>query len=993
MFTLLLRKMRNTKWMVICLLVGFIMAAAMISTIPIYMNASLQRMLVKDMEAFQTENDIYPGTYDTEMEITMDVSTEQQRKEIEENVQIVEETFDTLNWPVLYEKTFISDDYLYVKSMEISEGNAAVDLSLAAMTDFADMIEITSGRMYEVGQREDGVYECVATEKALKVTELSTDIVYEIGNIFGGEDTIKIEIVGIFDVKEGCEAYWTEGIDDYFTTFFTDYDTVYGEIMDTGAVNITTMAVRYAIDYSNIDMSGLGSIEETIDSQERIYDDNDIDFDFPAYDIFIDYADRASQLRQTLWLLQIPVILMILVYLFMVSQLNIEQEKNEIAIFKSRGASRRQIIGIYALESMFLGIVTAIVSPFVGMGLCKILGASNGFLEFVNRTSLPITMTINAFIYAIVAVVVFFITTMAPIIPATKTSIVEHKQSKAKKRKFPLWEKLCLDIILIGGSLGWLYYYTNQQDTLITEGSATDTTTNPIMFIASTAFIVGCGLFIIRIHPLVIRIVSKIFGRVLSPSAYVSFNNVGRTTSGKERFLMIFLILTVSLGLYFANTARALNRNAEERVSYDIGADVVMQEEWESNSDELTAASAAASADAALEAKNNASSNSELVSSDDSSDDEEDDEDTSDIQYTEPAIERFENLAGVESVARVFVKEGIKIQSDRMEVDVVETLERGRGETRSEEASYNYTSNVNLMAVSPGEFSEVCWFDDRLLPVDINYYLEALSECQQGIILSTAFRDSYGLELGDTVNVSWGGNDSFEAIILAFVEYWPTMNPYTTASDGTYMNFAVMNIDYVNVMTNVEPYQVWIKMEDGALTEDLYESIEESDITPTLLEVASQEIISEKNDPMLQGMNGALTLGFIIIMIMCIIGFLMYWILSIKNRTLQFGILRAMGMKYREIIAMILYEQLLTSGIAIFTAIFIGGIASDLFVPLFQYLYTVEEQVPGFVVIPLRSDYLKVYAIILAMLLISFIVLGRLIRKINISKALKLGED
>ncbi|MBR1724985.1 MAG: hypothetical protein IJ723_08240, partial [Ruminococcus sp.] len=61
--------MRNTKWMVLCLLIGFIMAAAMTSTIPIYMNASLQRMLVKDMETFQTENDVYPGTYSTEYDL------------------------------------------------------------------------------------------------------------------------------------------------------------------------------------------------------------------------------------------------------------------------------------------------------------------------------------------------------------------------------------------------------------------------------------------------------------------------------------------------------------------------------------------------------------------------------------------------------------------------------------------------------------------------------------------------------------------------------------------------------------------------------------------------------------------------------------------------------------------------------------------------------------------------------------------------------------
>lgn len=50
-------------------------------------------------------------------------------------------------------------------------------------------------------------------------------------------------------------------------------------------------------------------------------------------------------------------------------------------------------------------------------------------------------------------------------------------------------------------------------------------------------------------------------------------------------------------------------------------------------------------------------------------------------------------------------------------------------------------------------------------------------------------------------------------------------------------------------------------------------------------------------------MNGALTLGFVVIMLMTVIGFLIYWIISIRSRTLQFGVLRAMGVTFREVIA------------------------------------------------------------------------------------------
>lgn len=988
MFTLLFRKMRNTKWMVLCLLIGFIMASAMMSTIPIYMNASLQRMLVKDMEAFQLENEIYPGAYNTSYSVTLDISAEEQRKEIDSVSELVTDSYNDLDCPALTEKKYIADEYLYVTTIDVAPGESASRLTLGAMTGIEDHVSITSGRMYESSQRSDGVYEVITTERALKVSGLVTGTVYEIANVFDPSASIRIEIVGIFDVADENDSYWAEGLDsEYLNTMFMDYDLLYGSVLDTGAVSINTFAQRYAMDYQHMNMNNMSSMLEKTDAQALVYSDNNITFNLPAASILEDYGERASRLRLILWLLQIPVIMMILVYLFMVSQLNVEQEKNEIAVFKSRGASRFQIMLIYAMESLFLGIITAVTGPFAGMGLCRILGASNGFLEFVNRKSLPISMTKDAFLYAGIAVIVFFITTMVPIVPATKTTIVEHKQSKAKKKKFPLWEKLCLDFILAGGSIAWLYFYNDQQEKLISEGlTDTTATVNPLMFIASTAFILGLGLFFIRIYPALIRLVSRIGKRFWSPSAYVSLNNIGRCANGRERFLMIFLILTVSLGVFFANTARALNRNAEERVSYLIGADVTMAEEWESS--QTTAA-----------ASQPQSASGNITPSEETEEETEEDSDEI-IQYIEPVFERFENLAGVNSATKVFIKDGVTIQSSKMKVtkssaenDDERSPEDFMQDYQSASRTSDYSDNVKLMTVIPSEFSQVCWFEDRLLPVHINEYLNALSEYNAGVILSSSFRDKYGLELGDTVNCSWGSNEEFETTILAFVDYWPAMNPYETDENGNYKDFAIMNFDYVRVQTTVEPYQVWIDLDDDTTTQEFYNSIEDSDITPTMLNVKSQEIISEKTDPMLQGMNGALTLGFIIIMIMCIIGFLIYWILSIKSRTLQFGILRAMGMSYGGVIAMIIYEQLLVSGVSIFTAIFIGGIASDLFVPLFQSLYDASEQVPGFAVIPLRSDYLKLYAVIAIMLLTGFAVLGRLISKIKISQALKLGED
>ncbi len=52
-------------------------------------------------------------------------------------------------------------------------------------------------------------------------------------------------------------------------------------------------------------------------------------------------------------------------------------------------------------------------------------------------------------------------------------------------------------------------------------------------------------------------------------------------------------------------------------------------------------------------------------------------------------------------------------------------------------------------------------------------------------------------------------------------------------------------------------------------------------------------------------LNGILTLGFLISILVTFAGFLLYWILSLKGRTLQNGIMRAMGLSLRQLIGIL----------------------------------------------------------------------------------------
>ena len=82
----------------------------------------------------------------------------------------------------------------------------------------------------------------------------------------------------------------------------------------------------------------------------------------PAYELLRKYADRAAALRTFLLLLSLPVLLALLLYTFILSDIMVASEESEIVTLKSRGASTTQIAGLYLLEMLAVG------------GLCLIAG-------------------------------------------------------------------------------------------------------------------------------------------------------------------------------------------------------------------------------------------------------------------------------------------------------------------------------------------------------------------------------------------------------------------------------------------------------------------------------------------------------------------------------------------------------------------------------------------------------------------------------------------
>jgi putative ABC transport system permease protein len=146
-------------------------------------------------------------------------------------------------------------------------------------------------------------------------------------------------------------------------------------------------------------------------------------------------------------------------------------------------------------------------------------------------------------------------------------------------------------------------------------------------------------------------------------------------------------------------------------------------------------------------------------------------------------------------------------------------------------------------------------------------------------------------------------------------------------------------------------------------------------------------------DPLLQGTNGVLTMGFIVTIILCGVGYLIYWVMSIRSREMLFGVLRACGMHKKEIFHMLINEQIFSGLFSILVGIGVGKVASDMFVPVLQTAYAASNQILPMKLITNPDDMLRLYGVIGAVMVICLLVLLVLVLKMNVAKALKLGEE
>ncbi|MBM7573400.1 FtsX-like permease family protein [Aquibacillus albus] len=951
MLLLILRKMLNNRWLVGSLFLGLVITVSLVSSIPTYTSSILHKLLIKELEQHQIDHEEFPGTFTYSLSFPSDDKSN--ILDVFEKVEAYDHSMmDEVEVPILADVTILTTDPMLVsRTNEKKEINP--DTSdygrVTALNDLQKHVTIVDGR-FPSAEPEDDVYEVLVTEKGLADRDMVLDTIFLASR---GNTEILIKPVGVFQAKDERDPYWMGSVSRYNQDFLVPDELFRENFLQEGDHLLANVRFSTAFDYQQITVENSSQIRSLEDRVRAFTDEHTDDaimyVNFPMDRILLNFHRQSEQLTTMLWSLNIPILIMLAIYLFMVSRLIVDRQLNEIAVLRSRGAKRSQILMIYLVEVSLLGVIALIIGPYLGLMLVKVLGAANGFLDFVQRSSLDVQLINGSYMYALWAVIASIFMVMIPVIQATSQSIVNRKQQSARLVGTAVWHKFFLDFVLLALAwYGWWRYQTRQEELLNVSGGMFSV--DPFLFFVPALFIIGLGLLCLRIYPWLMKAIYLLGRKYWSLSLYSTLVQVSRS-SRQYQFFMLFLVMTISVGVFSASAARTINTNLEEQLYYENGADITLEVRWESEASSFTPSTPAG--------QNQGQAAESAIG-----------ETQTSVSYAEPPFDPFVNLTGVERATKVFQHDNV--------------IAEAKGKS---------AYSADLMGIEPKAFGETAWFKPQLLPHHWFEYLNLLAAEPSAVLISESIASKLGVSEGDYLSMRWDSSEQAEFIVYGIIDYWPSFHPNREEEEEETSTLIVANLPYVQNMMGLEPYDVWLNVDDGVLRENLYQEIRSHRIPVVKMNDVYPDIVDLKNSAFLLGLNGTLTLGFLISILITFIGFLLYWILTLKSRVLQYGIYRAMGISLKQLVGILTWEQLFTSGLTCLLGIIIGGVTSQLFVPLFQLSFDPKEQVPPFQVIFDASDEMKIYFFILFMLTIGLTILLILLKRIRVHQAIKLGED
>ncbi len=284
--------------------------------------------------------------------------------------------------------------------------------------------------------------------------------------------------------------------------------------------------------------------------------------------------------EEQLLLARIPLFLMVFLvtgilayYLTITAGMVIRARASEIAMLKSRGATTVQIGILTLVEGLLLAgpalVAGALLSPLLARGL-------GGLVFDAESAGAPVSLSWQAFgmgaAGAALAVVVLSLATLA----AASKGIVEFRQAGARPARTPFVHRYYLDLLALA-VIAFLWWQISNRGTVLTRSlGGRELEVDFALLLGPALGLVALGLLVMRVFPLAMGLSARVVGPVGPGWLVQGLRRIARDPIAPGS-LVALLMLATALGVVGSAFSATLTKSTDDRVRYDVGADIRIQ--------------------------------------------------------------------------------------------------------------------------------------------------------------------------------------------------------------------------------------------------------------------------------------------------------------------------------------------------------------------------------------------------------------------------------
>ena len=167
---------------------------------------------------------------------------------------------------------------------------------------------------------------------------------------------LKVKITGVFENGKDEDLYWVNEPSSFTSEILISEKAFMDKFGDFENTEYKTRGVWYLLfDYEQIRGSNCKEILNKTKSYMNFFAGKEsYNMQVAYFDVLNEQIQTSKVVASTLRVLQVPVLVLLAAFIFMVSRQILEIEQNDISILKSRGASKQQIILSYLLQSLIV---------------------------------------------------------------------------------------------------------------------------------------------------------------------------------------------------------------------------------------------------------------------------------------------------------------------------------------------------------------------------------------------------------------------------------------------------------------------------------------------------------------------------------------------------------------------------------------------------------------------------------------------------------------